>query len=777
MVQCPDCEEKDKIVIAGKVFCANCGTPWQPSNSANDKVEGGDTQKTPPVLSTPKKVPIPPTASKPSAQSTPMKVKNIAPQRISNKTPLLPPKPPIAAGSVPQKIDNIEDKLRSLKTANQPSVRPDHKNELIVKEIAGKLAGGPVSSTVDSSDPQSIRPVIPHSPIGDLEEDQAGTLLKSDAGQLDNLSKSPLTIDDKVLSENTDIIQATPIPSERIQEVVNEVIANRQPAKKAAPQAVLSDQFQPPDTSQMIKSVAPGSPTVAVKSRQQKYVAATAVPQSSTINKFQSSVPIPDNAAGATSSDQTQTPLASTPIPLPPKPTQKASPSDQVLSSESAQKSQTFSQLASVIPIKQPGPMKVANENEVAANLTNQTAKSPSQWSPSATSPAEPSEEALKQLSNMVGSTSDTPDSSPVNQTATGKSVQQAVVEAAVTALPTAPATGEETEHIGSEMVSLDSKDESVISDDEFSQLAEVKPTISTPTTTETNSQADQSLASDQASISKNVVDLRNVPAETEGQPKAVKPLDIAATVPTASQPSKAPVTPPTNQVSKVFKQDTATALPPSPDGITPGVSFKPSHAVDYPVFKAPVAESQSEDKPLTEEEALKLVHERATEKANLPQPKVGHSFSASSIGLSMVGLILVGAYIWQINYPSLAFKVAAGKAGISASSPSYIPSGWKLSNNIKTSPGVVSYSLQTDGDKRQVAITEAKTDWDSQALAENYIAPKSADYLALQAQGLTIYMYGDNQASWVNRGNWYRIEGNNHGLSQDQIIKIATSL
>ena len=49
--------------------------------------------------------------------------------------------------------------------------------------------------------------------------------------------------------------------------------------------------------------------------------------------------------------------------------------------------------------------------------------------------------------------------------------------------------------------------------------------------------------------------------------------------------------------------------------------------------------------------------------------------------------------------------------------------------------------------------------------------------YTALQAEGLTIYIYNNNQASWVNHGTWYRIEGQDHGLSKDQIIKMATSL
>lgn len=148
-----------------------------------------------------------------------------------------------------------------------------------------------------------------------------------------------------------------------------------------------------------------------------------------------------------------------------------------------------------------------------------------------------------------------------------------------------------------------------------------------------------------------------------------------------------------------------------------------------------------------------------------------------AGIGLSIVALFLVGAYIWQVNYPTLAFKIASTKAGMSASMPGYMPGGYKLAGEIQTNPGSVSYNLVNGGQNKKISISQTKTDWDSQALAENYVAPKAENYLALQAQGLTIYMLGDSQATWVNKGTWYKIESPDQSLSQDQAIKIATSL
>jgi hypothetical protein len=148
-----------------------------------------------------------------------------------------------------------------------------------------------------------------------------------------------------------------------------------------------------------------------------------------------------------------------------------------------------------------------------------------------------------------------------------------------------------------------------------------------------------------------------------------------------------------------------------------------------------------------------------------------------AGIVVSIIALFMVGAYVWKVNYSNLAFKVASSKAGMSASMPGYVPAGFNLSGDIRTNPGTVSYSLVNSSANKNITISQTKTDWDSQALAENYVAPKSENYLALQAQGLTIYVLGNNQATWINKGTWYRIESTDKALTQDQIIKIATSL
>lgn len=240
-------------------------------------------------------------------------------------------------------------------------------------------------------------------------------------------------------------------------------------------------------------------------------------------------------------------------------------------------------------------------------------------------------------------------------------------------------------------------------------------------------------------------------PAQTSAKPAPVAPTTVVPPVATVaptpatpapvSAPMSAPssVAPPT-QASPIVPPSSPTQVAPSPPAAQPTMASVPTSPAAAPAAPA-------------------------------------KGVRASSVALSLVGLLLVGGYIWQVNYPNLALKVAGSKAGISANFPGYVPNGWKLSGNIQSSPGNISYNIANAKGGKSLQVSESKTNWDSQALAENYVAPKAENYLALQAQGLTIYLYDGNQASWVNNGTWYRVEGSGHGLSQDQVIKLATSL
>ncbi len=156
-------------------------------------------------------------------------------------------------------------------------------------------------------------------------------------------------------------------------------------------------------------------------------------------------------------------------------------------------------------------------------------------------------------------------------------------------------------------------------------------------------------------------------------------------------------------------------------------------------------------------------------------RPHLGLAPRAGQYAAATVAVIIMGGYIWLQNYPKMAIQSAAAKAGLAASMPGYVPSSYNLTDT-KTAPGLVTLDFTSPSQAGTLTITQHRTTWDSSSLLDRFIATKSTEYTAVQGQGLTIYLYGQNQAAWVNHGVWYNIEGASR-LSREQILKIAYSL
>jgi hypothetical protein len=106
---------------------------------------------------------------------------------------------------------------------------------------------------------------------------------------------------------------------------------------------------------------------------------------------------------------------------------------------------------------------------------------------------------------------------------------------------------------------------------------------------------------------------------------------------------------------------------------------------------------------------------------------------------------------------------------------PSYNPGGFRLAGPISYSQGQITIGYKSNTDNREYQITQKKSNWDSESLLSNVVT-KNAGYQIARDHGLTIYLYGDGSATWVNSGVWYTIEGQSQ-LSSTQIQKIAASM
>ena len=148
---------------------------------------------------------------------------------------------------------------------------------------------------------------------------------------------------------------------------------------------------------------------------------------------------------------------------------------------------------------------------------------------------------------------------------------------------------------------------------------------------------------------------------------------------------------------------------------------------------------------------------------------------SAGRIAATVAAVAILAGYVWVQNYPKLAITSAGNHAGIAASLPGYLPSSYSLATTT-TAPGIVTLKFASPTAQDPLTITQHRTDWDTSSLLDNYVSKVAADYSSIEGQGLTVYLFDSNNASWVNHGVWYSIAGTAR-LSREQILKIAYSL
>jgi hypothetical protein len=151
----------------------------------------------------------------------------------------------------------------------------------------------------------------------------------------------------------------------------------------------------------------------------------------------------------------------------------------------------------------------------------------------------------------------------------------------------------------------------------------------------------------------------------------------------------------------------------------------------------------------------------------NIPL-SIRYSFAA------IVAIFALGAVGYLIA-PRASVQLAANRSGVAATLPAYKPSGFQLNRSVEYSPGQVSLQFESLTDSRNFRIHKASTDWTSDALRNNFLEERGL-YQTVQNRGNTIYIYNGNNATWVDGGVWYNIEGAS-ALNTDQLLRIAESL
>ncbi|HZL08336.1 MAG TPA: hypothetical protein VFC50_04035 [Candidatus Dormibacteraeota bacterium] len=194
-----------------------------------------------------------------------------------------------------------------------------------------------------------------------------------------------------------------------------------------------------------------------------------------------------------------------------------------------------------------------------------------------------------------------------------------------------------------------------------------------------------------------------------------------------------------------------------------------------------PARPAQPAKKPRTTADILERAVEQATSHLEPPPPRQKYrrrhdrlkrnTGIGASIGLSV---LVLGIIVAQ-NLSSVRLQMASSKAGFNVSLPNYHPAGYDL-GQLNYSQGVAAAQFRSSSDSNQYTITQKSSSWDSSALLDNFVSPSYAQYQTISAKGLTIYIYGTKNATWVNGGVWYVIQSNGL-LSDRQLVDLATSV
>jgi hypothetical protein len=154
------------------------------------------------------------------------------------------------------------------------------------------------------------------------------------------------------------------------------------------------------------------------------------------------------------------------------------------------------------------------------------------------------------------------------------------------------------------------------------------------------------------------------------------------------------------------------------------------------------------------------------------PQEKRSAKFVSLIVAGAAAAIVAVGVLAY-FNLPAVSFWVAASRAEVSASLPTYAPAGYSVAGQAQSSPGMVTIDYRSVSGSYSIQM--ANSNWDSDGVLENKVKPTATNYQTLNQKGLTIFVF-NSQAIWVNGGVLYTI-ALSANLSNDEALKIVDGI
>jgi hypothetical protein len=190
------------------------------------------------------------------------------------------------------------------------------------------------------------------------------------------------------------------------------------------------------------------------------------------------------------------------------------------------------------------------------------------------------------------------------------------------------------------------------------------------------------------------------------------------------------------------------------------------NHEQKQEVFHHSIASATSHKASKLKKEGL---HKRLAKRLKV-NPRV------VTISAAVLAVVFLGSFLAYQNVPSVAMRVAANRAGFSGHLPSNTPAGFAFKGPIQYAKDNIVLKFQSNSDTRKFVIVQKPTDWTSESLLANYVLTTKSRYQTYHDKGLTVFIYNDGSATWVDKGVWYSLNGEG-SLSADQILAIAGSM
>lgn len=147
-----------------------------------------------------------------------------------------------------------------------------------------------------------------------------------------------------------------------------------------------------------------------------------------------------------------------------------------------------------------------------------------------------------------------------------------------------------------------------------------------------------------------------------------------------------------------------------------------------------------------------------------------------SGLVAACFAILLLFSFLAYQRIPQVAVKVAARNAGFDAKVPSNIPSGYSFKSPVKKTDDSLAINYKSNTDSREFKLTQKQSSWTSESLLSNFIIDGKKQYQAYYDKGMTVFVYDNSNATWVDKGVWFTLETNG-SLSSEQILSIASSI